>query len=79
MLSIYTLTALSFQRWVVVTKPDWVDVQSLRATLGLLAAVWASALAVAAPPLTGTRYATFVPESAGITCSTSWESPESFW
>ncbi len=40
MVSIYTLCALSYQRWVVVTRPNWVDINSARATAALIGAAW---------------------------------------
>ena len=66
MLSIYTLSALSLQRWMVVTKkPLWLDVQKWPVTVTLLASAWASAAAMALPPLMG--WAEFVPETSGLT------------
>ena len=64
MLSIYTLAALSTQRWILVTRPAILNVQSWRATLALVGTAWALALAMALPPAMG--WAWYVPESSGL-------------
>ena len=64
MLSIYTLTALALQRWLLVTHPGKFSVNSPSIARISLVVVWALALAIASPPLAGWAY--YAPESSGL-------------
>ena len=66
MASIYTLTALSVQRWLLVTRAGRVPVNSPAATAAAATAVLLLASAIALPPLPG-WWAYYAPETSGIT------------
>ena len=64
MSSIFTLTALSASRWLLVTRAGRFPLNSRVVTAVTLVAVWAAAAAVAVPPLAGWSY--YAPESSGL-------------
>ena len=65
MSSIFTLTALSASRWLLVTRAGRFPLSKRGVTVATLVTVWAAAAAVAVPPLAGWAY--YAPESSGIT------------
>ncbi len=64
MCSIFTLTGLSYQRYVVMTKPNWINIEGMGSTVFILVCVWTATAAMAVPPLAG--FGIYVPEVAGI-------------
>eukprot|EP00094_Tigriopus_californicus_P011770 TCALIF_11368-PC protein Name:"Similar to opn1mw4 Green-sensitive opsin-4 (Danio rerio)" AED:0.34 eAED:0.34 QI:0/0.37/0.22/0.66/0.87/0.88/9/177/520 len=74
MASIYTLAALSTQRWILVSQFGRFNVQGIGSILVILGVVWGLSSAMALPPLFG--WAFYAPESSGISCAPSWETLE---
>ncbi len=64
MTSIYTLTALSTFRWMVVTRSGQVFSNSYSITGVMLVTIWLLSLALAVPPLLGWAY--YAPETSGL-------------
>ncbi|XP_034238480.1 pinopsin-like, partial [Thrips palmi] len=69
--SISTLTVLSFERYMMISRPFGVGGLSRRGALGLIAAAWLYSLALTAPPLFG--WGEYTNEAANISCSINWE------
>nr|BAQ54830.1 opsin, pteropsin type [Asiagomphus melaenops] len=70
--SITTMMVLSFERYVMISKPFQVHRLSQKGAVGLIVAIWVYALALTMPPLFG--WGDYVHESANISCSVNWES-----
>nr|BAQ54764.1 opsin, pteropsin type [Macromia amphigena] len=70
--SITTLMVLSFERYVMISKPFQVYRLSQKGAVALIGAIWVYALLLTAPPLFG--WGDYVHESANISCSVNWES-----
>ncbi|XP_046409273.1 pineal opsin-like [Ischnura elegans] len=70
--SITTLMVLSFERYVMISKPFHVRRLSQKGALALIGAIWVYSLVLTMPPLFG--WGDYVNESANISCSVNWES-----
>ena len=64
MVSIYTLAALSSQRWMLVSQGGKINMQSKVGVGITLVAVWALSFAMSVPPIAG--WAFYAPETSGI-------------
>lgn len=64
MSSVYTLTALSTQRWLLVTRHGKFPLNNRTVTVTILALVWSLSLAIALPPFFG--WAFYAPETSGL-------------
>lgn len=62
--SISTLTVLSFERYMMISRPFGVGGLSRRGAVGLIAAAWLYSLALTAPPLLG--WGEYTNEAANI-------------
>ncbi|XP_071441381.1 uncharacterized protein [Hetaerina americana] len=70
--SITTLMVLSFERYVMISKPFQVRRLSHKGAIALIGAIWVYSLVLTTPPLFG--WGDYVNESANISCSVNWES-----
>ncbi|XP_067011411.2 pinopsin [Anabrus simplex] len=70
--SITTLMVLSFERYVMISRPFHTSHLSRKGALLMVAAIWLYSLMLTVPPLVG--WGDYVPEAAGISCSVNWES-----
>nr|BAQ54847.1 opsin, pteropsin type [Anax parthenope] len=70
--SITTLMVLSFERYVMISKPFQVHRLTQKGAVALIGAIWVYALFLTVPPLLG--WGDYVHESANISCSVNWES-----
>nr|BAQ54715.1 opsin, pteropsin type [Orthetrum albistylum] len=70
--SITTMMVLSFERYVMISKPFQVRRLSQKGAVALIGVIWVYALLLTAPPLFG--WGDYVHESANISCSVNWES-----
>nr|BAQ54695.1 opsin, pteropsin type [Sympetrum frequens] len=70
--SITTLMVLSFERYVMISKPFQVRRLSQKGAVALIGVIWVYALLLTTPPLFG--WGDYVHESANISCSVNWES-----
>ncbi|XP_077300333.1 vertebrate ancient opsin-like [Arctopsyche grandis] len=69
--SITTLTVLSFERYVMVSRPLSSRRLTMRGAIGSIFFIWSYSLAVTTPPLFG--WGKYVNEAANISCSINWE------
>ncbi|XP_063235518.1 rhodopsin-like [Bacillus rossius redtenbacheri] len=69
--SITTLMVLSFERYVMISKPFYSRQLSQRGAVLLIAAIWLYSLMLTIPPLVG--WGDYVNEAANISCSVNWE------
>ncbi|XP_069681232.1 pinopsin-like [Periplaneta americana] len=70
--SITTLTALSFERYVMISRPLSRHNLNRRGACVLVIGIWAYSICLTAPPLVG--WGDYVHEAANISCSVNWES-----
>ncbi|CAH2041625.1 unnamed protein product, partial [Iphiclides podalirius] len=68
--SITTLTVISFERYLMVTRPLRSRHLSSRGACGLIVLIWTYSLALTTPPLIG--WGSYVNEAANISCSVNW-------
>ncbi|XP_013161887.1 PREDICTED: parapinopsin-like [Papilio xuthus] len=68
--SITTLTVISFERYIMVTRPLRSRRLSPKGAAGLVVFIWAYSLALTTPPLMG--WGSYVNEAANISCSVNW-------
>lgn len=73
MASIYTLMALSVQRFLLVAYPTTTSFATIKASKLVLLSIWTLAFMIAGPPLFG--WSEYVPESSGLSCAPAWEDP----
>eukprot|EP00095_Tigriopus_kingsejongensis_P001031 maker-scaffold587_size153100-snap-gene-0.29 protein:Tk01031 transcript:maker-scaffold587_size153100-snap-gene-0.29-mRNA-1 annotation:"hypothetical protein DAPPUDRAFT_302649" len=71
MVSIFTLTSLAIQRWLLVTRPGKFSVNNWTHARLILTLIWLLSLAVALPPLLGWSF--YAPETSGLSCAPAWE------
>lgn len=64
MVSIFTLSSLAIQRWLLVTRPGKFSPNNWTHTRLNLALIWSLSLAVALPPLLGWSF--YAPETSGL-------------
>eukprot|EP00094_Tigriopus_californicus_P011187 TCALIF_10796-PA protein Name:"Similar to Pineal opsin (Petromyzon marinus)" AED:0.10 eAED:0.10 QI:118/0.8/0.83/1/0.8/0.66/6/148/385 len=75
MVSIFTLSSLAIQRWMLVTRPGKFSLNNWTHTRLNLALIWFLSIAVALPPLLGWSF--YAPETSGLSCAPAWEDPKS--
>ncbi|XP_045537022.1 parapinopsin [Papilio machaon] len=68
--SITTLMVISFERYIMVTRPLRSRRLSPKGAAGLVVFIWAYSLALTTPPLIG--WGSYVNEAANISCSVNW-------
>ncbi|RZF32516.1 hypothetical protein LSTR_LSTR017694 [Laodelphax striatellus] len=69
--SITTLTVLSFERYLMISKPFRGKHLNHKGSGFLVVSIWLYSLALTTPPLFG--WGEYINESANISCSVNWE------
>ncbi|XP_054263968.1 pinopsin-like [Macrosteles quadrilineatus] len=69
--SITTLTVLSFERYVIISRPFRSRHLTHRGAAYLILGIWGYSLVLTTPPLFG--WGAYVHEAANISCSVNWE------
>ncbi|XP_039293404.1 vertebrate ancient opsin-like [Nilaparvata lugens] len=69
--SITTLTVLSFERYLMISKPFRGKHLNHKGSAFLVISIWIYSLALTTPPLFG--WGEYINESANISCSVNWE------
>ncbi|KAG8295938.1 parapinopsin-like [Homalodisca vitripennis] len=69
--SITTLMVLSFERYLIISRPFHSRHLTHKGAICLILAIWTYSLVLTAPPLFG--WGAYVNEAANISCSVNWE------